>query len=131
MDEKFEAILDSLPPKPPRSKLEPYAELIRELRKRSRSYRDIASILKDRCDLSVGVHTLYAFVRTRSLGTAGADHQENRDSKLIGDEQKKLQRQDTAVMSAIEQTSSGVRLSLRPKAWAGKAVLNKRQRDRL
>ena len=44
-NDDLQAILDRLPPKPPRSKLEPYAELIQELRKRGRSYRDIAGIL--------------------------------------------------------------------------------------
>jgi len=68
MDTKFQAILDSLPPKLPRSKLEPYADLIRELRKRERSYREIAGLLKERCGLNVGVHTLYSFVRTRGIG---------------------------------------------------------------
>jgi|SRR6185437_3334765 len=70
MDAKFQAILDSLPPKLPRSKLEPYADLIRELRKRERSYREIAGLLKERCGVNVGVHTLYSFVRTRGIGEA-------------------------------------------------------------
>lgn len=62
----FQAILDSLPPKPARSKLDPYAELIHELRKRGRSYREIAGILKDRCGVSAGTHTIYNFVRVRA-----------------------------------------------------------------
>jgi hypothetical protein len=66
MDEKFQAILDSLPPKPSRSRLEPYAELIHELRRRNRSYREITAILVDRCGVRVGVHTLYNFVRVRT-----------------------------------------------------------------
>ncbi len=66
MEEVFQAILDSLPPKPARSKLEPYAELIRELRKRGRSYREIASILAERCGVTVGIHTVYNFVQVRS-----------------------------------------------------------------
>lgn len=66
MDETLQAILDSLPPKPTRSKLEPYAELIHELRRRGRSYRDIAGILADRCGVRVGVHTVYNFVRVRT-----------------------------------------------------------------
>ena len=66
MEEAFQAILDSLPPKAGRSKLEPYAELIRELRKRGRSYREIASILAERCGISVGTHTVYNFVQVRS-----------------------------------------------------------------
>jgi IS30 family transposase len=66
MDNAFQAILDSLPPKPPRSKLEPYAELIHELRKRGRSYREIAGILATRCGVSAGTHTVYNFVRVRA-----------------------------------------------------------------
>jgi len=66
MEEAFQAILDSLPPKAARSKLEPYAELIRELRKRGRSYRDIASILAEHCGVTVGIHTVYNFVQVRS-----------------------------------------------------------------
>ena len=66
MDEAFQAILDSLPPKPARSKLEPYGELIRELRKRGRSYREIAGILGERCGVPVATHTVYNFVQVRS-----------------------------------------------------------------
>ena len=69
MDEKFQAILDSLPPKPPRSRLEPYADLIHELRRRGRSYREITAILADRCAIRVGVHTLYNFVRVRTAAS--------------------------------------------------------------
>ena len=65
MNETFQAILDSLHPKEGRSKLEPYGELIHELRKRGRSYRDIASILAEHCGVSVGTHTVYNFVRVR------------------------------------------------------------------
>jgi hypothetical protein len=38
VDAKFEAILNSLPAKEPRSRLEPYSELITEMRKRGHSY---------------------------------------------------------------------------------------------
>ncbi|MBV9154644.1 MAG: hypothetical protein JO097_00145 [Acidobacteriaceae bacterium] len=69
MDETFQAILDSLPPKQPRSKLEPYAELIQELRKRGRSYREIAGILEQRCGIKAGTHTVYNFVRVRASST--------------------------------------------------------------
>src|ERR1022692_35631 len=69
----IQAILDRLPPKPPRSKLEPYAELIQELRLRGRSYRDIASILTACCGVSAGAHTVYSFVRTRTSEGAQPD----------------------------------------------------------
>ena len=68
MDEALQAILDSLPPKPGRSKLEPYSEFIRELRRRGRSYQEIAQILRDRCGVTTAVHSVYNFVRVRGKG---------------------------------------------------------------
>jgi hypothetical protein len=59
MNETFQTLLESLPPKRPRSQLEPYTELIQELRKRGRSYREIAGILAERCGVRVGIHTVY------------------------------------------------------------------------
>jgi len=53
MDAKFKEILDGLPSKRPRSRLEPYGELIRELRRRGRTYRDIADILGEKCQVQV------------------------------------------------------------------------------
>jgi hypothetical protein len=80
MDQTFQAILDSLPPKPSRSKLEPYAELIHELRRRGRSYREITGILSDRCGIKVGVHTVYNFVRVRSIAVAKKAMKRAKDS---------------------------------------------------
>src|SRR5580698_8555810 len=67
VNDDIQTILDKLPPKPPRSKLEPYAELIQELRKRGRSYREIAGILSACCGVSTGIHTVYNFVRMRAV----------------------------------------------------------------
>jgi hypothetical protein len=65
--EKFIAdILNAIPPKPPRSKLEPHYELIRELRRRSKTYREIAKILEDHVGLRVDHTTICDFVRTRA-----------------------------------------------------------------
>jgi hypothetical protein len=66
------AILDSLPPRRRRSKLEPYAALIRALRVRGRSYREIVTILHERCGLHVATHTLFHFVRARAQHIGGA-----------------------------------------------------------
>jgi hypothetical protein len=63
MENALQAILDSLPPRRRRSKLEPYAALIRALRARGRSYREIVTILRERCGLRVAMHTVYHFVR--------------------------------------------------------------------
>ena len=70
MDAKFEAILNSLPAKEPRSLLEPYSELITEMRKRGRTYREIAHVLKKDCGLKVGTSTVNDFVLARRKSTA-------------------------------------------------------------
>jgi hypothetical protein len=66
MDAKFREILDALPDKPPRSRLEPYREFIEELRRRGRTYVDIASILAEKCQVQVTASGAHDFVRTRS-----------------------------------------------------------------
>jgi hypothetical protein len=66
MDAKFREILDALPNKPPRSRLEPYRELIEELRRRGRTYVDIAGILAEKCQVQVTASGVHDFVRTRS-----------------------------------------------------------------
>jgi hypothetical protein len=68
MEHTLQAILDSLPPQRRRSKLEPYAPLIRALRARGRSYREIVVILRERCGLRVAMHTVYHFVRAQKAG---------------------------------------------------------------
>jgi hypothetical protein len=65
MEKALQAILESLPPRRRRSKLEPYAALIRALRVRGRSYREIVTILGEQCGVRVAVHTVYHFVRAR------------------------------------------------------------------
>jgi hypothetical protein len=65
MENAHQAILDRLPPRRRRSKLEPYAALIRALRARGRSYREIVTILREQCGLRVAVHTVHHFVRAR------------------------------------------------------------------
>jgi len=72
VDDKFEAILNSLPAKEPRSRLEPYSELITEMRKRGRSYREITQVLKKACGLKVGASTVNDFVLARSKSKAKA-----------------------------------------------------------
>jgi hypothetical protein len=73
MEKAIQAVLDSLPPPRRRSKLEPYAALIRALRTRGRSYREIVTILRERCGLHVAMHTVYHFVRARGAKN-GARH---------------------------------------------------------
>jgi hypothetical protein len=65
MDDRLKDILDTLPTKSPRSRLEPYREFIQELRRRGRAYRDIASILSEKCQVQVSASGVHDFVRTR------------------------------------------------------------------
>jgi len=55
-----------LPPKPPRSKLEPHRELIRELRRKGQTYRDVARLFQERLGLYVAPSTLHSFVKVRA-----------------------------------------------------------------
>jgi hypothetical protein len=68
MEPAIENILESLPSKPPRSKLEPHREFIRELRRRGRTYREVARIFQERLGLSVAPSTLHSFIKVRARG---------------------------------------------------------------
>src|SRR5438034_5098526 len=65
MDDSFQEILDSLPEKRSRSRLEPYGRLIDELLRRGWT-RGIAGILAEKCQLQVSIRTIHDFVRIRS-----------------------------------------------------------------
>ena len=66
MDANLKRILDELPCKPPRSRLEPYREFIEALRRRGRTYRDIADILAEKCAVQVTGSGVHDFLRARS-----------------------------------------------------------------
>jgi hypothetical protein len=66
MEKLLSEILNAIPPKQPRSKLGPYYELIRELRRQSRTYREIAQILKDHGGLRVDHSTICDFVHRQA-----------------------------------------------------------------
>lgn len=68
MKDKLQDILNTLPEKPPRSRLEQYRDLIDELRQRGWTYREIVGVLADKCQLRVSISTLHDFVRLRSQG---------------------------------------------------------------
>ena len=68
MEDGLKQILESLPEKRPRSRLAPYAEFIGELRGLRRTYREIAAILAERCQLNVSASAIHDFVRIHSRG---------------------------------------------------------------
>jgi IS30 family transposase len=59
----YQRILESLPPKPARSRLEPYSRLINELLRRGLGYREIALILAENYQTHVSISTIHDFVR--------------------------------------------------------------------
>jgi hypothetical protein len=66
MDPTILSLLDSIPEKPPRSKLETHRELIRQLRRKGCTYRDIVRILHERIGLDVAVSTIHSFIKVRA-----------------------------------------------------------------
>ena len=62
MNEELQSILDQMPARPPRSKLEPYRDLIRNLRQKRKTYREIAAFLHQHCNVGVHYSTIYDFV---------------------------------------------------------------------
>lgn len=65
MNDQLKAIMEELPEKPPRSRLEPYKEFIEELRRRGRTYKDITNILVEKFSISVTAAGVHDFVRRR------------------------------------------------------------------
>jgi hypothetical protein len=66
MDERFEEIFNSIPPDEPRSRLEPYRELILRWRRQGRTYRRIQGLLVEQFSVEVTTPTLFRFVKRRS-----------------------------------------------------------------
>ena len=66
MDPTLLSLLDSIAQKSPRSKLETHRELIRQLRRKGCTYRDIVRILHERVGLDVAVSTIHSFIKVRA-----------------------------------------------------------------
>jgi hypothetical protein len=66
MDEGIRALLDQIPEKPPRSKLEPHLEVIRALRRKGRTYQEIAQFFGEHLQVTVAASTIHAFVQVRA-----------------------------------------------------------------
>jgi hypothetical protein len=66
MEARLEKIFESTPDDAPRSRLEPYHELILRWRRQGRSYHRIRQLLVEKCDVKVAYVTLYKFIQRRS-----------------------------------------------------------------
>jgi hypothetical protein len=71
MEERLQKIFDSVPADDPRSRLEPYRELILRWRRQGRTYHRIRQLLAERCDITVAYVTLYRFIQSRSRPKTG------------------------------------------------------------
>ena len=65
MDPNISKLLDEIPEKPPRSKLELHADVIAALRQKRRTYHEIAEFFRDHLSITVSPSTIHDFVRVR------------------------------------------------------------------
>ena len=66
MDERIRKLLDNIPERQPRSRLEPHIDVIRELRRKRRSYTEISKFFKEHLNIPVAPSTLFEFVKSRA-----------------------------------------------------------------
>jgi len=66
MDDNITKILDGLLPRSPRSRLDPHATLIEEMRRRGRTYKEIARVLAETCQVKSSPSNIFYFVRLRT-----------------------------------------------------------------
>ena len=71
LDEEIANFLKTTDTGTGRSKLEPYAELIRGLRQRRRTYEQISDALRTQFRVVVAPSTVFAFVKVRARRRAG------------------------------------------------------------
>ena len=85
MEPTLLSLLDSIPQKPPRSKLETHRELIRQLRRKGCTYRDIVRILHERVGLDVASARFTPssrFVQNTESNCSTNCHRSNRNRPL-------------------------------------------------
>jgi hypothetical protein len=100
MNPELQRIFDSVPDDEPRSRLEPYRELILRWRRQGRTYHRIRQLLADECYVQVAYVTLYRFVQR---------HSRPRKAELEAKPQ-------SAAIAPAEQIPTEQAMSLRPRA---------------
>jgi IS30 family transposase len=113
MDANHQKILDNLDEKAPRSRLGPYRDLILELRRRNRTYREILQVLEDRCQIRVSISTLYDFLHCQHRMDSKRGKQKIKVKKASCPEEQLPERVKSAekipVMSDIQQRIAALR----------------------
>lgn len=82
MEDNFQELLSKVAKKAGRSRLEPYGDLIHELRGRGMTYRDISEILTAELQLHVPKSTVNDFVRERARRRRNANRQVSRHAGM-------------------------------------------------
>jgi IS30 family transposase len=103
MDDKVNEILDRLPPKPPRSRLDPHAALIEELRRRGRTYREIARVLAEDCQVQSSPSNIYYFVRLRAREAKKAKAEQAKQNQAGSIGSSKVASAQTTVRNTVAQ----------------------------
>ena len=104
MDERLRTLLDQIPEKPPRSKLEPHVDVIRELRRKGRTYQEIAKFFSEHLKVTVAASTIHAFVQVRARR-----RQRKPPIELPAIEPPQMETATTAVIDAVTAGASDVR----------------------
>src|SRR4051812_46801969 len=65
MEPDINKLLQEIPDKPPRSKLEAHADVITVLRRKRHTYREIARFFQEHLAITVAPSTIHDFVRVR------------------------------------------------------------------
>jgi hypothetical protein len=107
VDKKLEELLASLPPKPPRSRLAPYAGFICELRERGWTYRGITKVLAEKCGVRVSPSNVHHFVRINSLASARGNQRPMARPSAMSPER-------TVAPDELSQRIAGLKQSRRP-----------------
>ena len=66
MKPELQLIFDSTPEDGPRSKLDPYRELILRWRRQGKTYRRICALLAERCNVTMNSGSLFRYIKRRS-----------------------------------------------------------------
>ena len=103
MEDKFQDILNTVTRKSGPSGLEPYAELIDELRRRGHTYRDIASILVEKCQFYTSKSTLNDFVLVRARRKRDSARRAATDKKVASPTAPKLAIANSAQKAGEEE----------------------------
>lgn len=119
----FAEILENLPQKPARSRLDRYGTLIEELLRRGWTYRAIAQILADKCDVHVSISTIHDFMRKRrkmKRNSAKGQRPGPRAQATSGTEKKGISATETKIiMDSVYQKIAA--LKQRPASAQNKA----------